>query len=73
VLHFLVEECGVDHHPEWATALAAGRETGRRRQLGAAVRDVPEVAARVLSELGWTVEPPEEPTAGAKPASLTTW
>jgi hypothetical protein len=39
----------------------AGRERWRRRQLAAATRDVPEVAARVLQELGYSVTPPAQP------------
>lgn len=58
VLQFLITECGVDHKSEWEEAVRAGRERWRRRQLGAAVRDSPGEAARVLRELGWTVQEP---------------
>jgi hypothetical protein len=58
-LEFLVVDCGVDHQEGWADVACAGRERWRRRQLGAAVRDVQTEAARVLRELGWEVnEPP---------------
>jgi hypothetical protein len=58
VLQFLVEDCGVDAVPGWRTAVTAGRERWRRRQLASAVRDAPGVAVRILGELGYRVEPP---------------
>lgn len=59
ILAVLVEEFGVtppDGDREAALeALADGRETWRRTQVGAAVRDAPDEAIRVLEELGYTV------------------
>lgn len=74
VLQFPVVDCGVDHQPGWEAAVAKGREARRRRQLGAVVRDVPSEAARVLRELGWTVQEP--PPAARRPENLkplVTW
>lgn len=65
VLQMLHEEFGIDVEPGFQNVLDTGRARWRRRQLGAAVRDAPAEAARVLSEMGFTVtapadgEPPE--------------
>lgn len=59
VLHMLKIEFGIDTTAEWREVLAEGRARWRRRQIGAAVRDAPEVAAKVLrDELHYMVEPP---------------
>jgi hypothetical protein len=55
VLDMLVRQFGVDARDGWREALASGRERWRRTQTGAAVRDAPEVAARVLRSLGYDV------------------
>ena len=73
VLQFLVVDCGVDHLAGWEAAVEAGRERWRRRQLGAAVRDVPEEAARVLRELGYSVVAPDVGELVENTRSLTTW
>ena len=73
VLQFLVLECGVDAHANWEEAVLKGREAWRRRQVGSAVRDAPNEAARVLREAGWTVEPPESSPESEKRESLTVW
>lgn len=57
VLQFLITNCGIDSVPGWRSAVERGREQWRRRQLGSSVRDLPSEAARVLRELGWSVEP----------------
>lgn len=73
-LQFLVQECGVDHHANWESSVNAGRERWRRRQLAAAVRDIPIEAARTLRESGWTVKPPATSAAAEdKDAALTSW
>ncbi|BCB85704.1 hypothetical protein Psuf_030170 [Phytohabitans suffuscus] len=46
--------------------LDSGRERWRRRQAATVVRDLPDEAARVLGELGYTVTPPTE----VKPPSV---
>jgi hypothetical protein len=60
ILEMLVDELGVDAPVGASEALADGRATWRRKQLGAAVRDCPEVAARTLADLGYTVATPPE-------------
>jgi hypothetical protein len=73
VLQFLVLECGVDAHGDWEAAVSKGREAWRRRQLGSAVRDAPDEAARVLMEAGWAVEPPPDGPEPGKREALTAW
>lgn len=60
LLHFFIEECGVDSVDGWRGVVEAGRERWRRMQLRAAVRDLQAEAAEVLSREGWTVTPPDE-------------
>jgi hypothetical protein len=72
VLHLLVQDFGVDPLEGWEQVLAAGRERWRRRQVASAARDVPEVAARVLGDLGYTVTPPAEPRPVNR-AALQAW
>lgn len=69
VLAMLLEEFGVDvpggDRPAAARALNEGRETWRRTQVAAAVRDAPDEAIRVLGDLGYDVvlrEGKSEPT-----------
>jgi len=73
VLQFLVLDCGVDRCNGWQTVVEGGRERWRRRQLGSIIRDIPSEAARILRELGWKVEPPENPGLPENPRSLRTW
>lgn len=73
VLQFLVVDCGVDSQQGWLDAVCDGRERWRRRQIGSAVRDVPAEAARILTELGWTVTPPENPRVRDHPETLRKW
>ena len=61
VLEFLVRDCGVDAKPGWQVAVTESRQTWRRRQLRAAVRDLQEEAAEVLRHEGWMVAPPDDP------------
>lgn len=63
VLQMLVQDFGFDALPEAQRVIDDGRERWRRRQLGALVRDVPDVAVRVLRELGYTVT---EPASGPR-------
>ncbi|TIC79410.1 hypothetical protein [Nocardioides sp. GY 10127] len=55
VLEMLALELGVDATPEGLEALRSGRERWRRSQVGAVVRDAPEEAIRVLTDLGYRV------------------
>ncbi len=73
LLQFVVEECGVDHNDGWRAHVEAGRRLWRLRQLGSAVRDVPGEAARVLGDLGWTVQPPPEVGPGAERDRFVVW
>lgn len=59
VLEFLIEEFRVDTASGYQAVLEAGRQRWRRRQIGASVRDAPEVAAAILAELGYAIEPPD--------------
>jgi hypothetical protein len=63
VLYMLLDEFGVDAQSGACEALALGRQQWRTHQLAASVRDSPQVAARVLQELGYAVAWPEEPEA----------
>ncbi len=58
----VIDELGVDYEDGAHEALASGRERWRIAQTAAAVRDCPEVAARVLRDLDYDVTPP---TTGA--------
>lgn len=58
-IQFLICECSFDAQPGWRAHVEAGRERWRRRQAAAVVRDVPEEAARVLRNLGYTVKSPD--------------
>lgn len=60
VLHVLIEECGVDKEDGWEARLTLAREEWRLRQVAAAVRDAPDIAAGTLTRLGFTVTPPPE-------------
>ncbi|MFN8120406.1 MAG: hypothetical protein U0R67_12665 [Micropruina glycogenica] len=57
----LQDEFGLDAADGWHDALAEGRATWRRQQVGAAVRDAPQEAVRVLTELGYSVTGPQVP------------
>lgn len=57
-IQFLIAECHFDSCVGWQARVDAGRERWRCRQAAAVARDVPEVAARVLRELGYEVNPP---------------
>ncbi len=62
----------MDKLPGWAEVLQGGRESWRRRQVGAIVRDAQHEAAATLRRYGWTVEPPAEVQAENR-SSLTRW
>lgn len=74
VLQFLVLECGVDRRDGWRAAVEDGRRKWRHRQLGAALRDAPAVAADALRGLGWTVVmPPGDVAPDVENSALTAW
>lgn len=69
ILAVLMTEYGVTPagvKAEVLEVLADGREAWRRNQLGASVRDAPDVAVRVLTELGYdvTLRPGEKAPIG---------
>lgn len=71
-IQFLICECKFDAKQGWRTHVEEGRERWRCRQAAAVARDVPEVAARVLRELGYAVEAPDPlPQAGV--SALRHW
>lgn len=61
LIQFLIQECHFDSQPGWLAHIEAGRERWRRSQVAAMTRDVPDEAARVLTELGYRVAPPSVP------------
>lgn len=67
VLQMLHEEFAIDVEADFQQVLHDGRARWRRRQLGAAVRDSPGEAVRVLTELGYQVT---EPVSGPRPERL---
>ncbi|WP_052946963.1 hypothetical protein [Dermacoccus sp. PE3] len=69
VLQLLIAEFCIDTEPEATKLLEAARVRWRRRQLQAAVRDSPETAADILTDLGYTVTPP----VGGAPDERLTW
>ncbi len=71
-IQFLLCECLFDAEPGWRAHVDAGRERWRRRQAAVVARDVPEEAARVLRELGYTVEAPD-PAPAAQAKALRNW
>jgi hypothetical protein len=58
-IQFLICECNFDFVIGWRAKVEAGRELWRCRQAAAVTRDAPEEAARVLRELGYTVQAPD--------------
>lgn len=58
LLEFLVTDCGIDACQGWRNAVEDGRETWRRRQLRACVRDLQKEAAEALRAEGWELYPP---------------
>lgn len=60
VLQMLHVEFAIDVEGEFQQVLDEGRARWRRRQLGAAVRDAPGEAVRVLTEMGYSVADPED-------------
>lgn len=71
-IQFLVCECLLDAEAGWRAHVDAGRERWRLRQAAVVARDAPEVAARVLRGLGYTVEAPD-PVPAAQAKALRNW
>ncbi|WP_219105709.1 hypothetical protein [Austwickia sp. TVS 96-490-7B] len=64
VIQMIEEESGAKPGPTWPEVLRSNRVQWRRHQTGAAVRDCPSEAVRVLKELGYVVA---LPAAGPAP------
>lgn len=73
VIQFLIVDCGFDAVPGWLETVQSGRESWRRLQLRSSVRDAPEDAADVLTNLGWTVIPPASAAHRSRPEPLRQW
>ncbi|SEF29270.1 hypothetical protein SAMN05421837_104616 [Amycolatopsis pretoriensis] len=58
-LDLLLTEFKFDRNPAWQDRIEDGRESWRRLQTRAIVRDSPEDAAEVLAKLGYSVTPPD--------------
>lgn len=61
VLELLIVSLGVDSRDGWRTAVQEGRQRWREYQFCAVVRDDPELAAKVLTRLGYKVIPTQAP------------
>ncbi|MGH4019187.1 MAG: hypothetical protein ACRDT0_08115 [Pseudonocardiaceae bacterium] len=72
-LQFLVYEFQIDVLPDAPAVLAEGRERWRRRQIGVLVRDAPDEAVRVLTELGYAVSPPATGEHKSNSVTLQSW
>lgn len=72
VLQFLISECRFDSIDGWRTAVEAGRADWRRTQTKAVARDLPQVAAETLEDLGYQVTLPQTPLTHSQRA-LTRW
>lgn len=59
-LWFVIKECGFRGKPGWEKNLLQSRESWLDKQLAAAVRDHPGIAASTLVELGYGITPPSE-------------
>lgn len=68
LVQFVIQECRFDHLQGWQDQVDEGRERWRRRQVAAVVRDAHDEAARVLQELGYTVESPADAPAVSRKA-----
>ena len=72
-VQFLIDELGIDAVEGWKDAIEASRETWRRRQIKTAVRDVPDAAVAVLTDLGFTVTPPNGGVPEPRMETLVHW
>ena len=60
LIEFCIVERLVEPRPDWRKALNESRQRFRDRQLRAAVRRYPKIAAGVLKERGWQVIEPDD-------------
>ena len=73
VLEFAAEEFGIDTVETWRTAIRAGRESWREKQVATVVRDCPHRAAEALVELGYEVLPPDSGAPDGRPDRMTAY
>jgi hypothetical protein len=73
VLQLCLVEMDIDRCEGAIEAIEAGRERWRRVQTAALVRDAPDEAVRVLTELGYRVEEPADPAVASNSRALRTW
>lgn len=73
VIQMLAEEFGFDTLGTWRQAVAEGRESWRRKQVRAVVRDWQSEAADVLGSLGYTVTPPHPEGVDVPTDARTRW
>lgn len=59
-LIMLIQDLGIDHEPDALRSLTTSREEWRRNQARAIISSSRDMAAEVLTELGWTVTPPPD-------------
>jgi hypothetical protein len=72
-LQLLVDEFRFKAEPGARQAIEEGRIRWRARQLAAMVRDDPHIAARVLRELGCTIEDPPEGLPAPRHDRMRRW
>lgn len=60
VLQMLHTEFGTEVGPTWPEQLERARSQYRRTQTAAVIRDCPSEAVRVLTDLGYTITPPDD-------------
>jgi hypothetical protein len=72
-LHFLVVELRIDTRAGALDFIAERREKWRRRQIATLVRDAPDEAVRVLTDLGYAVAPPPAGPPTPRTDSLRRW
>jgi hypothetical protein len=71
-IQFLICECNFDSLRDWRAHVEAGRALWRCRQAAVVTRDAPEEAARVLRDLGYTVQAPD-PLPQPRTSALHNW
>lgn len=72
-IHFVIVELGADHTNDWEAVIGDSRETWRRRQIRALVRDVPSAAIAELVDLGYKVTPEAAAFADDRTDVLREW
>ena len=73
IAEFLIADWGFDGATGWHDVIEKNRISYRRIQARSVVRDVPEDAAAVLTELGYKVTPPADGPAEDKLRALRQW